>query len=262
MTRSTNLAGSWTEVVEGVHWRPDKDTLVAVVSYLAVVAAFFVAFQVFTTKLVAANFITFSIGLAGAGIAVPVLYTLFVRRQGLDDLGVTARALLPSLALSALLGWDTYRNTVATLDTVPTAAAIIPLLTMSLAVGLFEAVFFRGWLQLRFEAAFGIVPGLVLGALCYAAYHLGYGMTAAEMVFLFGYGLVFGAVFRLTRNVFVLWPFYTPVGGFYSNLKNGLTLPFEATYGFVIVIAIMGAILYFGIRWQRRLPGNPAGLER
>ena len=174
-------------------------------------------------------------------------------------MGVSARLLVPSLFLSALLGYDTYSNTIAVMGTTPAAVVVTPLLTMSLAVGLFEAVFFRGWLQLRFEAAFGVVPGLVLGALCYALYHVGYGMTGAEMAFLFGYGLVFGAIFRLTKNVFVLWPFYTPIGGFYSNLRNGLVLPFEATYGFVIVIAIMIAILYAGLLTSRRMsPGNAA----
>jgi membrane protease YdiL (CAAX protease family) len=59
---------------------------------------------------------------------------------------------------------------------------------MALAVGLFEAIFFRGWLQLRFENAFGSVPGLVLGALCYSLYHIGYGMNFDELLFLFGLG--------------------------------------------------------------------------
>jgi membrane protease YdiL (CAAX protease family) len=40
--------------------------------------------------------------------------------------------------------------------------------------------FFRGWLLLRFEAAFGLVPGLLLSALCYSAYHIAYGMSTGE----------------------------------------------------------------------------------
>lgn len=81
----------------------------------------------------------------------------------------------------------------------------------------------------RFEAAFGVVPGLLAAAICYSLYHVGYGMEPAEMLFLFGDGLTFGAMFRLTRNILVLWPFYTPVGSFYSNVKSGLALPFEAS---------------------------------
>lgn len=230
-------------VVADVHWRPNLDTVVAFVSYIFVVTAMFLAFQIFTTDRVAANFITFGpITLAGLGVAIPLFYTVLVRRRPLADVGLTAYQLLPSLALSLFLGWDTYRNTLATLDLTWTQS-LVPLVTMVLAVGLFEAIFFRGWLQLRFEAAFGLVPGLILSALCYSLYHIGYGMEAEEMLFLFGLGLTFGAFFCLTKSVFVLWPFYTPVGGLYTNLSEGLTLPFEATYGFLITIGFMVGII-------------------
>jgi membrane protease YdiL (CAAX protease family) len=227
--------------------------VVAFASYGLVVAGLYVAFQIFTTEQVAANFIAFGpITLAGLGVALPVLYTVLVRQRSLGDLGLTTRHLLPSLILGLLLGWDTYRNTLAMLGAVWTKAAL-PLAVMALAVGLFEAIFFRGWLQLRFEEAFGVVPGVVLGATCYSLYHVGYGMNWNEMLFLFGLGLVFAAVFRLTRNVAVLWPFYTPIGGLYTNLTEGLSMPFEATYGFLLTLGLMLAAIVTGILlWRRR----------
>lgn len=233
-----------------VRWQPNRHTVVALGSYALVVAGLYVAFQVFTTERVAANFITFGpITLAGLGVAVPALYTALERGRPLSDLGLTLRGLLPSLVLSLLLGWDTYSNTLATLD-VGWTRAQVPLIVMSLVVGLFEAVFFRGWLQLRFEEAFGLVPGLILGAACYSLYHVGYGMSGGEMLFLFGLGLVFGAVFRLTRSVFVLWPFYTPIGGLYANLREGLTMPFEATYGFLLTLGLMVGVTILAARLQ------------
>ena len=68
-------------------------------------------------------------------------------------------------------------------------------------------------------------------------------LSGEEMLFLFGLGLSFGAFFRLTKNVFVLWPFYTPVGSIFTNLREGLTLPFEATYGFLLTIGLMVGII-------------------
>lgn len=235
------------------HWKPTLDTWVAFGSYIAVVFGLAIAFQVFTTQRVAANFITFAITLAGIGVAFPILYTLWVRKRPLSDLGITNRLLAPSLILGVVLGADTYRNTIGATN-YTWSAALVPLAAMTLAVGFFEAVFFRGWLQLRFEAAFGTVAGLLLAAACYSLYHVGYGMRGSEMLFLFGYGLVFGGMFRLTKNVFVLWPAYTPVGSLYSNLKSGLTLPFEATYGFVLVMLAMALVVVYGLR--RRTP-NP-----
>jgi membrane protease YdiL (CAAX protease family) len=230
-------------ILTGLRWEPDRDTLVALISYGLVVAGLYMAFQVFTTERIAANFIAFGpVSLALLGVGVPVLYTAFVRRRPLADLGITTQNIIPGLALSLLLGWDTYRNTLATLD-ITWNRGMVPLVAMVAAVGLFEAVFFRGWLQLRFEKAFGLVPGLLLAALCYSLYHVGYGMNAGEMGMLFFYGLTFGAMFRLTKNIAALWPFYTPVGSLYTNLTEGLSLPFEATYGFALTLGLMAAIV-------------------
>ncbi|MBI3971921.1 MAG: hypothetical protein HY332_11580 [Chloroflexi bacterium] len=141
-----------------VRWQPNRDTLVALASYGLVVAGLLLAFQVFTTAQVAANFITYGpITLAGLGVALPVLSTVLVRRRPLADVGLTTRHLLPSLALGLLLGFDSYRNTLAALD-VAWTSDVAPLVALALTVGLFEAIFFRGWLQLRFEAAFGLIP--------------------------------------------------------------------------------------------------------
>jgi hypothetical protein len=96
------------------------------------------------------------------------------------------------------------------------------------------------------------VPGLILGALCYSLYHIGYGMNFDELLFLFGLGLTFGAFFRLTKNIFVLWPFYTPIGGLYTNLSEGLQMPFEATYGFLLTLGIMVVVILISIGIQKR----------
>jgi hypothetical protein len=235
-----------------IRWHPRRDTLVAILSYGLVVAGLYIAFQVFTTERMAANFITFGpVTLAGFGVAVPVFYTVLVRNRLLADLGITTKNLIPSLILSLLLGWDTFRNTLGNMN-VTWGRQVVPLVVMALAVGLFEAIFFRGWLQLRFENAFGLVPGLILGALCYSLYHIGYGMNFDELLFLFGLGLTFGAFFRLTKNIFVLWPFYTPIGGLYTNLSEGLQMPFEATYGFLLTLGIMVVVILISIGTQKR----------
>jgi len=245
-------APTLARVLTGLRWTPNRDTLAALASYLLVIAGLYTAFQVFTTERVAANFLTFApVTLGLIGVAAPALYTTLTRRRPLMDLGITVRNLLPSLGLSLLLGWDTYRNTLATLD-IPSSQIIVPLIALALTVGLFEAIFFRGWLQLRFEDAFGVVPGLVLAALAYSLYHIGYGMEASELVFLFFLGITFGAIFRLTKSIFVLWPLYTPVGGLFTNLRDGLSMPFEATYGFVLTVALMVGALVLASRLGAR----------
>jgi membrane protease YdiL (CAAX protease family) len=259
MRKQSQHYSVWNRIIGDVHWGPNQETWVALASYLFVVSGLSLAFQVFTTARVAANFITYGpITLALLGVGVPALYMTIVRRRSLADLRIAWRQLIPSLILGLLLGWDTYRETLGALDWQPTRATV-PLAVMALAVGLFEAVFFRGWLQFRFEEAFGIVPGLILASLCYSLYHVGYGMTGREMLFLFGLGMTFAAVFRLTKNVFVLWPFYTPVGSLYtnSNSTEGLTMPFEATYGFLLTLGLMVVLIVSaGILGRRQRMGG------
>jgi uncharacterized protein len=238
-----------------LRWRPDSTTLVALASYALVIAGMLIAFQVFTTAQTAANFLTFGpITIAGLGVALPAFYTALKRKRPLSDLGLSTRHLLPSLAIGLILGLFTYWNTLRVLD-VAWTISLVPVISMALAVGLFEAVFFRGWLQLRFEEAFGLVPAIVLGAGCYSLYHVGYGMSLDEMATLFVLRLVFAIAFRLTSNVAVLWPFFTPVGGLYTNVREGLTMPVEATIGFVLTIALMAALLVVAARIGRGQKG-------
>ena len=41
------------------------------------------------------------------------------------------------------------------------------------AIAFWEPLFVFGWLQLRFERAFGIIAGILMAALSFAAYHIG-----------------------------------------------------------------------------------------
>jgi hypothetical protein len=124
---------------------------------------------------------------------------------------------------------------------------------MSLMVGLFEAVFFRGFIQTRLSASFGTVPGVVAAAALYALYHVGYGMGMREMAFLFGLGLVYGIAYACVNNVLVLWPVLIPLGSFFNNLQSGgFELPWAAIAGFVDVMAIMFAAIWIAHRHERR----------
>ncbi|MCZ7574491.1 MAG: hypothetical protein M5U01_38570 [Ardenticatenaceae bacterium] len=77
--------------------------------------------------------------------------------------------LFPSVILGLLLGLDSYRDLLNARDAA-LIPAMVPLVAVALTVGLFEAVFFYGWLQLRFEEAFGVIPSLLLASLAYNLY--------------------------------------------------------------------------------------------
>jgi hypothetical protein len=236
-----------------VKWNPSTDLVFVAASYLALVTCLYMAFRVVTTTNVALNFILYGpVSMLMLGVVLPVAYNSLAKKRPLSSTGITSSNVALSLGLGIVLGVNTYMNTLNKI-TLPPFVELLPLAVMAVTVGLFESVFFRGWVQLRLEDAFGAIPSIILGAGMYSLYHIGYGMTLQEMRYLFVLGVVFATAFRVTRNIAVLWPFYTWIGGLYTNLSEGLRLPFESIYGFTIVFAAMVAsIAYIYVKTRDR----------
>ena len=153
-------------------------------------------------------FLCYAAGLI-LGVAGPVIYTVWMRGRPLADLGLTTKNWQQAIGLGLVLGVIQFFLTLYGYD-LPVPADWVPLLTMSLMVGLFEAIFFRGFIQTRLSASLGPVPGVVTAAALYALYHVGYGMGMREMAFLFALGLVYGIAYACVNNVLVLWPLLIP----------------------------------------------------
>jgi membrane protease YdiL (CAAX protease family) len=242
---------------------PDRRDLVALAAcYAGVVASFTLAFRVFTTDRVAGLFLCFAAGLL-IGVVAPVVYTVWRRGRTLATLGLRLDNWRPTLGLALVFAAVQFALTLYGYD-LPAPVDWVPLLVMSLTVGVFEAVFFRGFVQTRLEASFGPVVGTAGAAALYALYHVGYGMGAREMVFLFGLGVVYAVAFRIPSNLLVLWPLLTPVGAFFTNLESAsFTLPWMSILGFVDVLAVMAAVLVLAARKERRVRhAEPAGTAR
>jgi hypothetical protein len=120
-------------------------------------------------------------------------------------------------------------------------------------VGLFEAVFFRGFIQNRLEASFGLVPAVAGAAGLYGLYHVGYGMGLNEVVFLAGLGMVYAVAFRVAGSILVLWPLLTPLGSFFNQVQGGdIVMPMESILGFADLLVLMVAAIWFARRHERR----------
>jgi membrane protease YdiL (CAAX protease family) len=196
-------------------------------------------------------FLCYAAGLI-VGVVAPVIYTVWMRRRPLADLGLTTKNWRQAVGLGLVLGGIQFFLTLHGYA-LPTPIDWVPLLSMSLMVGLFEAIFFRGFIQTRLSASFGPIPGVIAAALLYALYHVGYGMGLGEMAFLFALGLVYGIAYACVNHVVVLWPVLIPLGSFYNNLRSGsIELPWASIAGFVDVMAIMFAAIWLAHRRERR----------
>jgi uncharacterized protein len=233
-----------------VRWKPSTDLAAVGLTWLLVVGALYTATFIIGQDVWGGMgyFITYAVLTAAiCGIGIPVYWMCVVRRRSLADLGITTRYLGISLALQLVFALLQNLGTLAVVQ-VPSLDVLLPLLALALCIGFFEAIFWRGWVQLRLEESFGILPGLLLGSALYAAYHIGYGMSLDEMAFLFVIGLMYGTCFRLTRSIFVLWPVFQPSGQLVTLVRDGLKLPVLASLGFVETFVLM-VVLIWAVPW-------------
>jgi len=176
---------------------------------------------------------------------------IVIRRRSLADLGLTTRHWAPSIVLQLIFAVLQYIGTLAK-TRLPAFEQLLPLLALALAIGFLEAVFWRGWVLLRLEEAFGIIPAILLGSLLYAAYHIGYAMPSNEMVFLFFIGIMFAVTFRLTKNILILWPIFQPMGQLVTLIRDQLMLPPLAALGFVEALIAMLVLVWLANRYSKK----------
>jgi membrane protease YdiL (CAAX protease family) len=237
-----------------LRWRPKRDLAVVAISWLLVVGALYSASVIVGPELGGGIPYFLLYGVLAAtlfGVGLPIYWMVVVCRRPLADLGVTSRWLGVSILLQLVFAAFQYWGTLAQVQ-LPPLEQLVPLVALALAIGFFEALFWRGWVLLRLEESFGIIPAVLLGSLLYALYHIGYAMPVDEMVFLFFIGVMFAVVFRLTKSVFILWPAFQPMGQLVTLIRDGLTLPLISALGFVEVLIAMLVLVWLAARYYRK----------
>ncbi len=244
----------WPHRVVTIRWRPNRDLLAIAVAWVLLVAALYTASFIIGQEIAGglAYFAMYAlVGALGCGITIPLFWTVAIRHRPVSDLGITKQALGPSLLLQVLFA-GLLLLAISPDLTAASAVSIIPLVALALCIGLFEAVFWRGFVLQRLEDSFGLLPAIVIGSSLYAVYHIGYGMGTDEMAFLFIIGIVFSLAFSLTNNIFILWPLFQPMGQLVTLVRDGLDLPLLAALGFLEVLALMWLLIYLAQRYYRR----------
>lgn len=237
----------------------DRAELVVICGlYVGVTALLWLAFRGFGTDQVLGLFLSFAAALL-LGVVGPVVYTVWMRRRSLADLGLQAADLRGTGALALLFAGVQFALTMWGFQ-LPAAEDWVPLLVMALVVGAFESVFFRGFIQNRLEAQFGHASGIGAAAVLYGMYHVGYGMGFEEIAFLSGLGVIYAVAFSLTRSLLVLWPLLTPLGSFFANVRAGdIELPWASIAGFLDVLGVM---LLVGWLAHRHVTSRPSPAPR
>jgi len=251
---SSNFSKNLLRQIFSIRWKPGKDLAAIAVSWCLVVGALYSATFIVGQEIWGGFAYFLCYGLLAAaifGVGIPLYWTVVVRHRPIADLGITTSKLAVSLVLQLVFAALQYIPTLAK-DGFPSLANFLPLVALALTIGFFEAVFWRGWVLLRLEDAFGFLPALILGSALYALYHIGYGMPANEMVFLFFIGVMYAVAFRITKNVFILWPIFQPMGQLITLIRDGLSLPLIAILGFSEALIIMAVLVWLAARYYKK----------
>lgn len=235
-------------------WKPGKDVIAVLISWLLVTATLYTATVIVTPEVGGGMpyfFLYAGLTALVFGVGLPLYWMVVVRKRTIQDLGITKKYLGISIVLQVIFAFFQYLGTLAKVQ-LPPFEKVIPLIGLAIAIGFFEAFFWRGWVLLRLEEAFGLIPAILIGSLLYAAYHIGYGMPFGEMAFLFLIGVLYAVTFRITKNVFLLWPFFQPMGQMVTLLKDGLDLPVMAFVGFLEAFILMAVLVWLAYRYTKK----------
>lgn len=188
------------------HWTffrfsPDRDTFVSLIAWAAVVAINVIAWLIHTAAW--RVFWYFGVEALLACIVFPSWYWARYRRRSLAEIGLTLERLGPAILVGIVIAAATVAPRLHTVF-IPST---VPLLWLTICLtysAVFEEIFFRGFLQTRFEAAFGMLPAIVLSGLTFSLYHVGYEpywRHAQVLLLMVAVGIIFAIAFRITSNV-------------------------------------------------------------
>lgn len=122
------------------------------------------------------------------------------------------------------------------------AAVLVPhIITVGLMF--WEPFFVHGWLQIRFERAFGAGLSIPLTAAAFALFHVG-AADATGLLALAVFGLVHAILFRaFDRNLLVLWPILWAIGSSQGTLDS-VVFGFEEASAYLVILLVTGAVVY------------------
>jgi membrane protease YdiL (CAAX protease family) len=238
-----------------LRYAPERGTWVAIGTGL-LAWALSASLLLFDRDAVAARVIHYGFIYVICGVAIPWGYTLLAEQHGLAWIGIHRGQWKTSLVaggvLAALLSLIiVFGSNLRTINWMQFAKAVV---VLNGAGGLFELFLYYGFLHLRLEKAFGVLPAIVLTSLLYVTWHTGTQLplepdVVLAVIKLFSVGLMYQAAFSTTRNLLIIWPLFHGAGvmiDFTINLDEiaFTSRGFPWAVGTLVLMAITSFTLY------------------
>lgn len=235
-------------------FNPQLDTLIALATAILMIGVYYL-----NTKYGLDEPTIFFVGFVGIGhlllnTAIPAYVVFVLCKEGWSGLGIRKEKAFLSLMISAVLAALFFSGLQQALEGFN--GNPVPHIVFN-GIAFWEPLFVYGWLQLRFEKAFGYILAPVIAGAAFAAYHIGSFPT--EMVLmLFGFGVFYGVIFGVVRNLLVLIPVTWAVGSSIGTIQGGFNFDWF-TVGVYVAILLAQLIILIVLRRYGRRQKNTLG---
>ena len=122
--------------------------------------------------------------------------------------------------------------------------------------GIFEMIFIFGFLRYKFEQSLGIIPAIIVTSVFYSLHHAGF---QPEFIKLFFVGVMYLAIFYITKNILIIFPFFWGVGAIWDVLQNSTAgeqisnaFSFFISLCLFIGMIIAASIMYYLLNFPKR----------
>jgi len=227
---------------------PRLDTLIAAITAIMMIGVYYMNFQYgFERPAI------FFVGFVGLGhllinTAIPAFVVFVLCKEGLSGLGIKRENALLSLLLSVVIAALFLNELLVTLEAFD--GNPVPHIIFN-GIAFWEPLFVYGWLQLRFERAFGCVLAPIIAGAAFAAYHIG-SFPIDMVLLLFGFGVFYGVVFGFVRNLLVLIPITWAVGSSIGTIQGGYSFDWFTVIVYAIVLALQVTIISWLLHYSRK----------
>lgn len=220
------------------------DTVIALISVLLMWASFYIMYH--TDSMAIKGFVFCILTNIGLNVLLPLIWCLIYKKEKIEVLGITRKNMMSSIVIGFALAY------VKLYQLIPLLSGVNWSIHLIYNVFLFwEPFFIFGWLQSRFEKAFGIVGGILLTGAGLGIYHLG-SFEPRNVLIITMNGIVFAMVYRLVQNLLVMWPALWCISSSVGTLSGGLKFGIEVCIIYFIVFIIQIALILGIHKLQKR----------
>jgi len=192
-------------------------------------------------------------------VGVPVCWTTLMDRQQLSGLGLTLHHWLPALLLGLGLSVLEIVPIVLGKGTLGLSGNQWMPQALAGAASIWEPLFVFGWLQLRFEKDFGVLPAVLMASACFALYHVGFG-SVDMMMGQFLWAVVYATVFRLVKNLLTVWPSLWAASSARICIGSGFCFFNWSSANFMLILFVVEiffiAFMAYRVRTMQRRLGS------